>query len=199
MAVFTEKLCFNHMPKTAGRWITNTFEAAGIDHEIVGGGAHNLVRPHQLSGRRVFTVVRHPFVWLASFHAHRRKKEKWFGLNLEELWHDDWQQFLYNTVLNPGCLKQYWDHYCDWPDIAIIRCENLAQDLFELMSECQHPGDLDMIKARADHIVGNHSNQTQHKIRSTPPMRYEEFYQSQRWVFDHFGYTKDHSWWTNKY
>ena len=199
MAIFTEKLCFNHMPKTAGRWIVRTFDAAGIPYRVVGGGAHNLAAHHQLEGRRVFTVVRHPLVWLASFHSHRRKKGKWFGLNLDALWHEDWQQFLYNCVLAPGCVAQYWNHYCDWPNISIIRCENLAQGLSELMAGCQHPGDLDQIRARADTIVGNHSNQTQHKIKSTTPARHEQFYQSQRGVFDPYGYTRDYHWWLNRY
>lgn len=200
MAVFTEKLCFNHMPKTAGRWIVSTMIHAGIRCEFRGGGAHNCVEPHQLGGRIPFTCVRHPFVWLASFHSHRRKKEKWFGLNLDELWHDDWQQFLYNCVLAPGSVERYWRYYCDWPGIQTVRCESLAEDCVRVITESGEPvKNINMFRARKDYILGNHSNQTHHKIKSTPPARYEEFYQSQRWVFDHFGYTKDYSWWTNKY
>ena len=188
------------MPKTAGRWIIRTMQLAGIRTRYLGQSAHGCVEPHQLEGRTPFTCVRHPFVWLASFHAHRRKKGKWFGLNLDALWHDDWHQFLYNCVLAPGCVEAYWRHYCDWPGIQIVRCESLAADCVRVIRQSGEPMEnINMFRARKDHIVGNHSNQTQHKIKSTHPQRYEEFYQSQRGVFDPYGYTKKYDWWLHRY
>ena len=200
MAIFTEKLCFNHMPKTAGRWIVSTMIHAGIRCEFRGGGAHNCVEPHQLEGRRPFACVRHPFVWLASFHAHRRKKGKWFALHLDALYHEDWHQFLYNVVREPGCVARYWDYYCGWPHTEIVRCENLAEDCVRVITEAGEPVEnINMFRARRDYVLGNHSNQTQHKIRSTPAARYEEFYQSHSEVFERYGYTRDYHWWFNRY
>ena len=198
--MITQRLCFNHMPKTAGRWIARTFHAAGIRCDFRGASAHHCVEPHQLGDRIPFTSVRHPFVWLASFHAHRRKKGKWFALHLDALYHEDWHQFLYNVVGEPGCVARYWHYYCGAPNTEIVRCENLVEDCVRVITDAGEPvKNINMLRARADTVVGNHSNQTQHKIKSTPPARYEEFYQSQRAVFDDFGYTRDYDWWLNRY
>jgi hypothetical protein len=71
MAIVLPQCTFLHNPKCGGTWVISALTAAGIPFRIEPEGF-----PHEVAateGRFVFTFVRHPLTWYASFWNYRWK------------------------------------------------------------------------------------------------------------------------------
>jgi hypothetical protein len=95
---------FIHVPKTAGQWVAEALENAGVETEPLGPvhASPDEVLEDRRCGSRpvVFTFVRDPLTWYQSMWAHRMDEEwepiddpEWFS----QAWIDVWEDFTRST------------------------------------------------------------------------------------------------------
>lgn len=166
---------FLHMPKCGGTFVTNCLRAAKDDHGMplmfraVPYTAHFTLAEHPpnwVQGKFVFTFVRHPVTWYASFWAHRGRRLNeegrldyevdlerellgglsWFtanvGVPLWRLWtpsFDEWVRLVTNQY--PGILSRMFAEFTKGCDF-VGRQESLRSDLAKVIRKTGEPEDV---------------------------------------------------------
>lgn len=68
--LYSDRLCFAHIPKCGGTWVRKVLEDQGMKITQEFGGNHH---PAPEGPWTTFTFVRHPATWLASWWAHEQR------------------------------------------------------------------------------------------------------------------------------
>src|SRR5439155_11120636 len=82
MAIVLPQATFLHIPKCGGTWVVRAMAAAGLPMQVIPAGCQHAIAATE--GRFVFTFVRHPLTWYASFWKYRWNSAEQLAGSLEE-------------------------------------------------------------------------------------------------------------------
>jgi hypothetical protein len=139
MAIVLPGATFLHIPKCGGTWVVQALTAAGLEPQVVPPGGQHAIAATE--GRFVFTFVRHPLTWYASFWNFRRGTAARPGGSAEERLREDARQ-----AAEPI-------------DECLVDERGSPRDFVAFVEACvaRHPGSLSQkyeLYAQAAHFVG---------------------------------------------
>lgn len=133
------RLCFLHVPKTAGTWVRMAIRGTGLAFEEFGAEHEHadLEQAEQLlpPGTTCFTAVRHPFAWLRSYWVDRQLKGWGGDLQIGHHCKNDNFDLFVRTVCNlkKGYITELFDRYVGLcggaQSLFIMRSESIEEGL----------------------------------------------------------------------
>jgi uncharacterized C2H2 Zn-finger protein len=205
MAQVHEKFVYLHIPKCGGHWVKGAMRAAGIKtvhhvtHHAHVGMIHVLDRP-------IIAVVRHPLAWYRSYWCYRigagASEGPWDPLEKGIAWHPTWvldqcgcedfNDFIDNILerrrgyltytyrLYTGIGPRRIDH--------VIRLMDCPRALCGVLDRLQVNYDRDLLKAHPHEHVSSPDAKARATFRRDQA---EAIYDTERTIFDEYGYTID--------
>lgn len=144
MAVETPHGLFIHIPKSGGRWVSETMVALVPGAQWVDDKTNDAHAMPQRD-KQAFVFVRHPVSWMSSLWHHRaRKNFNWHVQNTRgqpavelevRCGNNDFRGFMENIAARPGVVTEYVQHWAShYSDPLFGRMEHIALDLCSILN-----------------------------------------------------------------
>ena len=158
--LFLKNCTVGHVPKCAGRFVrkclvdSNTVFSKELPDKH---GAH--LTPDVSNNMGVIFFVRHPYTWLRSLFAHRKKK-RWNWDNRyameKKCQSSRFSEFIENISNNENCVFDYFETYLGKyreHDLRIGKVENVTNDLISFLNYFEEDFEEEKIRATGVHMA----------------------------------------------
>jgi hypothetical protein len=200
------KLCFVHLPKTAGTWVRMALRVSGLhvqeypkqlEHADLEVAAKNVPIATEF-----FTLVRHPFSWLRSYWVDRQLKG--WGGNLiigHEFAGEDFESFVNKLCeLRPHYLSELYGRYTagalgnatgssTWQmGCVAVKCENPSAALLDVLwKRSPIAFNASAVASLPPVNIGAAYPAFREKTEGTPTM-FEMVRESEKFIYEVYGY-----------
>jgi hypothetical protein len=205
VAQIHDQFVYLHIPKCGGHWVKGAMRAAGI--ETVHQPPHHAhVGMVDALGRPAITVIRHPLAWYRSYWCYRigggAGEGPWDPLERGTLWHPTWvldqcgcedfNDFIDNVLeRRSGYLTYLYQLYTGIGTRRIehiVRLMDCPRALCNVLDRLWVRYDRDVLKSYPREHVSSLDAKTRALFRRDQA---EAIYDTERAIFDQYGYTVD--------